>query len=165
MPISAARFAGLLTRSFARGVHAEVELIRSREATTVPSHPPGSRQGLCRDGEVAQSSVLGSPNREFRDLAWVFDDRVGRLEGDSLGHIGVDKRERELLPVLLPLDRPAANPRNTTENVSDYRPVVLPLARPAALAGIADRDGFRLAGLDEGWQSVRIGGRGRRPFV
>ena len=134
MPISAARFAGLLTRSFAHGVHAEVELIRSREATTVPSHPPGPRQEPYRNGEVAQSSVLGSPNREFRDVAWVFDDRAGRFEGDSLGHIGVGKRERELLPVVLPLDRPAA--------------------------GMAERDGFRLAGLDEGWQSVRIGGRG-----
>src|SRR4051794_744089 len=104
MVISAARFAGLLTRSFARGVHAEVELIRSREAATVPSHSPGSRQDLYPDGEVAQSSVLGSPNREFRDLAWVFDDRVGRLQGDSLGHIGVGKRERELLLEHLPLE-------------------------------------------------------------
>src|SRR5437867_1906173 len=147
MPISAARFAGRLTRRFARGVHAELELIIIREVITI---------GPYRDGEVAQSRVLGGPNREFRDLAGVFDDRLGRLEGDSLGHIGVEKRERELLPVLLPLDRPAASPRNTVENVSDYRPVVLPLDRqppivrasvndPAALAGIAERDGFRLA--------------------
>src|SRR4051812_10992540 len=125
MPISAARFAGRLTRRFARGVHAELELI-IREAITLDIGP-------YRDGEVAQSSVPGGPNREFRDLAGVFDDRLGRLEGASLGHIGVDKRERDLLPVLPPLDRPAANPRNITENISDYRPVVLPLERPAAL--------------------------------
>src|SRR5438874_6176501 len=121
MPILAARFPGLRPRSFARGVHAELELIH-RGATTLDI-------GRYPDGEVAQSRVLGGPNREFRDLAGVFDDRLGRLEGDSLGHIGVEKRERELLPVLLPLDRPAASPKNIVENVSDYRPVVLPLDR------------------------------------
>src|SRR3954451_22275084 len=130
MPISAARFSGRLPRSFARGVHAEVELIRSREATTVPSHPPGSWQDLYPDGEVAQSSVLGSPNREFWDLAWVFDDRAFRLEGDSLGHIGVGKHECKLLLEEPPLE----------DNVA----AIAPDQRLEAIVGIAERDGFRL---------------------
>src|SRR5947209_7704536 len=124
-------------------VHAEVEHIRSREATTFG-------YGLCQDGEVAENSVLGSPNREFRNVAWVFDDRAFRLEGDSIGHIGVGKVERELHLQCLPRE-------------ADGR-LAIQSEWPAFLAGIAERDGFRFAGFDEDWPNGD-GLLGGQPFV